>query len=903
MDVGRLNALEKNRVYRSAYRASRSNSAAIDQGVEPEYYTEKAARRLSMQSPHMEAGKPRSNTPPCSSTVSKKRKRVDAVKGEENGISQSSYMSGTMTAPNAPARATRSVSRYFPSDSSGTPNTYVTSKWRLDETELADAELARNIQAQEYGRSTRQRHSKREATPPKVLERYSEKHNIGPPWEYAVEFPMNGKKRAVVEFQDLYRLDDGEFLNDSLLDFYMRYSQELYRPKPKQVHCFNSHFYTRLTAGQRGKIDYGAISRWTKDVDIFEYDYIIVPINENHHWYLAIICNAKYLFQPKPMETDFEEASTDTIVAQSPSLSRSRPSSLPSGSLLNAVRDALGDGNPERPESLSPTLATQVKDMTITEDHIVARTQTRDLAAIDHHEVQPASGNGSKVAGIIGTPQGHTEAPNDGGKFKGITSTLKKHRKKGQNPRKAQPYHPIIVVLDSMGQARSATASCLKSYLAAEASEKKNTVIDKVEIKAMNAKQGIPQQDTWYDCGLYVCGYIDKFMKDPESFGRKLLNQQFDLETDWPEMNALKMRDVMRDLLQNLAVEQAQIRKNEKAKKKKLKREAKNVSSDASATLTALSAIQPSSPKSPASCRTDSPSQLQQRATVKASPTQEPVTRTVMDQNASKDVFSKSSSPAVPKTNINGSQTPAGIMSNNIDSKHEIDKHRSPAKFTFTAIPASALCTKANGVQGPSHATQAEESANGVGHSSIEMGIIKPEERQPSTVDQTPFSEPVLLFDEATVASEPTSSQPGRSTKQYRSFEQIRATTGQSAVITQPAYDLPPPEDEINLLPMPHQARSNTPTLIQETSIATTNSPHKPSHAEASDIESAAKAPSTPSPAGDKTRNRTNTAEHSPSTKSNMAQAIDLTAADSTEPVNTPDGIPFPSQNFELSRE
>jgi Ulp1 family protease len=38
-----------------------------------------------------------------------------------------------------------------------------------------------------------------------------------------VEFPPAGRRRATVPFSDLERLDDGQFLNDALIEFYMLY--------------------------------------------------------------------------------------------------------------------------------------------------------------------------------------------------------------------------------------------------------------------------------------------------------------------------------------------------------------------------------------------------------------------------------------------------------------------------------------------------------------------------------------------------------------------------------------------------------------------------------------------------------------------------------------------------------
>lgn len=49
------------------------------------------------------------------------------------------------------------------------------------------------------------------------------------------------------------------------------------------VHAFNTFFFTKLkTAG------YQAVKRWTKKVDIFSVDLLLVPIHLGVHWCLAV---------------------------------------------------------------------------------------------------------------------------------------------------------------------------------------------------------------------------------------------------------------------------------------------------------------------------------------------------------------------------------------------------------------------------------------------------------------------------------------------------------------------------------------------------------------------------------------------------------------------------------------
>ncbi len=130
--------------------------------------------------------------------------------------------------------------------------------------------------------------------------RYSRRVGLGTPWTKPLIYPPQGPKRATVEFHDLERLDEGEFLNDNLVSFYLRYLEhQLEQENPeiaKKIYFFNTYFYASLSKAPRGqRINYEMVQRWTSKVDLFTYDYIVVPINENAHWYLAIICNLSHI--------------------------------------------------------------------------------------------------------------------------------------------------------------------------------------------------------------------------------------------------------------------------------------------------------------------------------------------------------------------------------------------------------------------------------------------------------------------------------------------------------------------------------------------------------------------------------------------------------------------------------
>ena len=93
----------------------------------------------------------------------------------------------------------------------------------------------------------------RSPSPPKV--KFSQTGGLGDPWKQPLTYPKNGKKRENVGFGDLWRLDDDEFLNDTLIGFFLRYLQhrtEVDRPEVlKKIHFFNSYFFDTLNKGTK----------------------------------------------------------------------------------------------------------------------------------------------------------------------------------------------------------------------------------------------------------------------------------------------------------------------------------------------------------------------------------------------------------------------------------------------------------------------------------------------------------------------------------------------------------------------------------------------------------------------------------------------------------------------------
>jgi hypothetical protein len=350
---------------------------------------------------------------------------------------------------------------------------------RSGATQELQSEYFANPQTQNRALRSRNVSTRKEESPKPPRIRFSETGGLGQPWKQSLEYPNEGKKREYVSFDDLKRLDEDEFLNDTLISFFQRYithRTEVERPDVmKKLHFFNSYLYETLNKGTKGakNINYQSVARWTSKVDLFSRDFVIVPVNESLHWFVAIICNLPYFRKTdEEREAEKEEEEKDPEKEPTPT---------------QETRQSFGD-------------------LTIGET---------------------------------------TKTPPKRGRRKAKRPSLQKY----------DTSLPIIITLDSLGSARSATCSALKQYIVLEAKDKRNLDISEQDIKAMTAKN-IPTQGNWSDCGLYLCMYLEQFLVDPHRFVEKLLRRE-ESAIRWPkkiESEALRSR--MRNLIMNLHKQQ-----------------------------------------------------------------------------------------------------------------------------------------------------------------------------------------------------------------------------------------------------------------------------------------------------------------------------------------------------------
>ena len=426
-------------------------------------------------------------------------------------------------------------------------------------------------------------------------EKYSVKHGLGDPWKKALTYPNVGKKKTTVEWSDLERLDEGEFLNDNLIGFYLRYlEQRLDEERPelaKKIYFFNTFFFATLTNAHKGKkrFNYEGVQKWTRSVDLFTYDYIIVPINEQAHWYLAIICNLPALDHDLALHDDMVSLPNEegrAISKQGPGQTEERASSpkdQPHGSksdipipsveepseretrtsfsqmsLENGVglptRDELDLCNTNGPEMARPS--SEDKDML---DSQIEDTMP-EFAASKEAKNYPVS---PKNPGAEG--EDSMNGQDEGVQF--VAKSKKAKRKSLPAPiTKVDPRKPAIITFDSLGQTRSQTIRILKDYLREEAKAKRSMDFEESQIKGINAKR-IPQQDNFSDCGVFLLGYVDTFLgleTDPKDFITKTIQQTHE-ENGWPKLIPGNLRANIRNQVRELHEIQTNERREESA--------------------------------------------------------------------------------------------------------------------------------------------------------------------------------------------------------------------------------------------------------------------------------------------------------------------------------------------------
>ncbi|XP_050028115.1 uncharacterized protein [Dermacentor andersoni] len=297
-----------------------------------------------------------------------------------------------------------------------------------------------------------------------------------------------------VHSADLRCLREGQFLNDVIIDFYLKYLllERLSEEVRQRTHIFSSFFYPRLTQrlnprapGQQGLTPaarrHRNVRTWTRHVDIFAKDFIVVPINQNAHWFLAVLCFPGLVARVCPPQEVAPAYDDHTPLAESQSPAASPKT--PEGNLEDgeSVLDSDPDDGTELEETGSPH------------------------------------------------PKGAAEA---------------------------QTERAYILILDSLRGGlcgRSRIVTTLREYLTEEWKAKKRTQLSFCYGNMHGYTPRTPQQGNYSDCGVYLLQYVESFLEKPPSAGDPV---KLELGDWFPEGLVAQKRAAIRDLILNLHLHQ-----------------------------------------------------------------------------------------------------------------------------------------------------------------------------------------------------------------------------------------------------------------------------------------------------------------------------------------------------------
>jgi hypothetical protein len=399
------------------------------------------------------------------------------------------------------------------------------------------------------------------------IERWTEKHGI-PKWDAPLTYPAVGTSRTTIDAEDIARLDDGELLNDNIILFCLREMQENNPELKGKAHIFNSFFYETLTSlpSKKKGFNYDGVKRWTRNIDLFSHPYVAVPINTQYHWFLVIICNLDKLerklsleglgdeqeeLEPEPQTTVQEPAQSETTVQNDIEIPESPPADAKDDGLSQGVKRISLDASQEQEEELPPV-----------------------------SKLKPISRKGKRPAPPLPKTDPNTYVPSSHIQCNAHMLTISR---------------PALILLDSLGGTHPQEIKNLKQYVVHEGRDKRGLEFEYTELKGLTAR-GLPQQTNFCDCGVYLIGYMEAFVRDPAEFVRKVMSRELDHNNDFADFDPSKKRAEIREKLIKLEAEQSAAkkqRKKEKARLLKMASEGNGSASPAPPTMQRSSPLKP----------------------------------------------------------------------------------------------------------------------------------------------------------------------------------------------------------------------------------------------------------------------------------------------------------------------
>ncbi|KAA1137155.1 hypothetical protein PGTUg99_005729 [Puccinia graminis f. sp. tritici] len=328
-------------------------------------------------------------------------------------------------------------------------------------------------------------------------------------------WPFEGERNCqsvAITKGDMNRLNEGEFLNDTLIEFGLIWELSQIRKRNPElvasIHLFNSFFFQKLSgckskeksAAVEAAEAYPGVRKWTKGIDIFKKEFLVIPINEHMHWYFMIVSNPGKMLDPEillpepnpatfssPMKTRLSHKAEDSFTKQSYPTTSEPPVNQTKSRFFKSPADTSKTNLGQAQQGI-PAEEMVVDDPTM--DNSAQALQDMDL---DDHKSSAQDG--------VKNPPSSTAAPNDDMKL------------------------PYVLTLDSLGTAHRPQAGTIVRYLINEAKDKLEKTLPESVMKAVTTKKvPVPEQPNFCDCGLYLIHAFKTFFSQPSPMLRWILD-------------------------------------------------------------------------------------------------------------------------------------------------------------------------------------------------------------------------------------------------------------------------------------------------------------------------------------------------------------------------------------------
>ena len=329
------------------------------------------------------------------------------------------------------------------------------------------------------------------------------------PIKTMVVYPPSLKSGGIpITNLDLACLDEGTYLNDIIIDFYLKFICETVMTKEQKdkTYIFNSYFYKRLTQKASNKTDpaqiHAQVKKWTRNVDIFNKDYVVIPINEHSHWYLAIVCfHGQQVIKENGTEKEEDEEEEEEDETNE-----------------NFVMEKTSSGSSDEE---TPFIANSPPQQPFCEETSTGETKNETTSKATSQQAPQSETPQSKALQSEASKESTTETSTSETPA-GETTSEQPQPVPKVIPKQAfeqeQFKRPCILIFDSLvGSGHSRVFTNLRKYLSQEWISRKPgeevKVFDKNTMKGCYPK--VPRQNNDCDCGVFLLQYAEFFFSKP----------------------------------------------------------------------------------------------------------------------------------------------------------------------------------------------------------------------------------------------------------------------------------------------------------------------------------------------------------------------------------------------------